>query len=120
MSTDICEVIITAPDVDWLADFTRQLVEQRLVASGHITSSIRSIYRWTGRVYDDTEARVALHTRPELFDAITAATNEQHPYEVPCIIAIPIVNANPVYQAWVLEMTSDASPSLTRDSSLLN
>jgi periplasmic divalent cation tolerance protein len=66
VSDEVCEVIITAPDADWLAEFTRRLVDDRLAASGHIIVPIRSIYRWQGQIYDKTEARVALHTRRSL------------------------------------------------------
>jgi uncharacterized protein involved in tolerance to divalent cations len=63
--TEVCEVVITAPDAEWLAGFTRRLVEDRLCASGHNIASIRSIYRWRGQIYDKSEARVALHTPGE-------------------------------------------------------
>ncbi|HEY0530618.1 MAG TPA: divalent cation tolerance protein CutA [Actinoplanes sp.] len=62
MTDDVCEVVITAADPSWLADFTRRLVEDRLAACGQQISAIRSIYRWDGAVQDDPEARVALHT----------------------------------------------------------
>jgi uncharacterized protein involved in tolerance to divalent cations len=44
-----CEVVITAPDAVWLADLSRELVEQRLCAGSHITE-IRTIYRWQGEI----------------------------------------------------------------------
>jgi periplasmic divalent cation tolerance protein len=66
MTDDLCEVIITAADADWLVEFTRRLVEARLAASGHNVSPIRSIYRWRGEIHDHAEARVALHTRRSL------------------------------------------------------
>ena len=60
---EVCEVIITAPDPDWLVEFTRRLVTDRLCASGHNFQPIRTIYRWQGQVHDKTEGRVALRTR---------------------------------------------------------
>ena len=47
MSTDICEVIITADDPEWLAAFTRTLVDERLAACGQNLTAIRSIYPCT-------------------------------------------------------------------------
>jgi len=113
--TDCCEVIITAPDAHWLAAFTRALVDDRLAACGHNITPIRSIYRWQGQVHDDTEARVALHTRAELVPAIVDRTNRDHPYDVPCVIATPIAAGNPAYLQWIRSETrssGDASPSL--------
>jgi uncharacterized protein involved in tolerance to divalent cations len=66
---EACEVVITAPDPDWLVEFTRRLVMDRLCASGHNFQPIRTIYRWQGQVHDKAEARVALRTRRSLIPA---------------------------------------------------
>ena len=105
MTEDVCEVIITGPDPAWLANFTRQLVEDRLAACGHTISTIRSIYRWDDAIQDEPEARVALHTRRSLVGAITERTRQEHPYDVPCVIALAVVDGDPDYIAWVLDGT---------------
>jgi Uncharacterized protein involved in tolerance to divalent cations len=74
---DLCEVTITASDADWLADFVRDLVERRLCAAGHITTSIRSIYRWQGQIYDRPEAVAKLHTRRDRVDEIVRLADER-------------------------------------------
>lgn len=102
---DICEVIITAPEEAWLIDFTRQLVTDRLAACGHHTP-IRAIYTWDQLIQDDNETRVALHTRASHVQSIIERTNAQHPYDVACVIATPITQANPDYRAWILDSTS--------------
>jgi len=104
VTTDICQVVITAPDPSWLAAFVRTLVEDRLCASGHV-AAIRSIYRWQDVIEDRPEAHVALHTRTDLVPAIIDRTNRVHPYEVPCVVALPITDANPVYRQWILDVT---------------
>jgi periplasmic divalent cation tolerance protein len=104
-SSDLCEVCITAPDADWLAEFTNQLVTDRLCACGHITGPIRSIYRWAGDIHDETETRVALHTRRALVPAIVAATQAVHPYEVPGIFVLPLVDGSPAYLQWIRDET---------------
>lgn len=105
MSTDICEVIVTADDAEWLVGFTRRLVEDHLAACGQQVMAIRSIYRWQGAIEDSAEARVALHTRASLVDQIVARANAEHPYDVPCVIALPIASGNPAYVQWVLDQT---------------
>jgi len=107
MNDEVCEVVITGPSQEWVASFTRQLVDDRLVACGHIINEIRSIYRWEGSVHDETEARVALHTRRSLVPAIVDRANRDHPYDVPCVIALPIVEGNPAYVDWVLNETAN-------------
>jgi periplasmic divalent cation tolerance protein len=103
---ECCEVVITAADPDWTAGFTRALVDERLAACGHLMQPIRSIYRWDGAVHDEAEVRVALHTRRSLVPAIVARTQQAHDYDVPCVIAMPLLDGNPEYLAWVLAQTS--------------
>ena len=98
---DLCEVTITAPDAGWLATFVRELVERRLCAAGHITTSIRSIYRWQGQIYDRTEAVAKLHTRRDRVDEIARLADERHPYEVPCVVAVPFVAGSRTYLDWI-------------------
>ncbi|GAB3191653.1 divalent-cation tolerance protein CutA [Geodermatophilus arenarius] len=104
---DVVEVVVTGPDADWLAGYTRTLVEERLAACGHQLAAIRSVYRWAGEVHDDPEARVALHTRAALVPAIVARTAELHPYDVPCVIALPLVGGGPDYLRWVVAETRE-------------
>ena len=106
MDEEFCEVVVTAADADWLAGFTRTLVEERLAACGHVIAAIRSVYRWEGAVHDEPEARVALHTRRSLVPAITARADELHPYDVPCVIALPLVAGNAAYLRWIADETA--------------
>jgi periplasmic divalent cation tolerance protein len=108
MEERFCEVVVTAGDADWLAGFTRTLVEERLAACGQLVAPIRSIYRWDGAVQDEGEARVALHTRRSLVDAIVARAAELHPYDVPCVIALPLSGGNPAYLEWLDAETRSA------------
>ncbi len=101
MTNDICEVIVTADNPDWLVSFTRSLVEDRLCACAQHVAPIRSIYRWEGEIQDDTEARVALHTHADLVPQLIERIRRDHPYDVPCILVFPVTNANPDYADWV-------------------
>jgi len=108
MTEPICEVIITANDEDWLINFTKSLVQDRLAACGHHVAPIRSIYRWGGSVQDDREIRVALHTRASLVPAIIGRARRDHPYKVPCVLALPVLTGNPDYLAWVVQETTES------------
>lgn len=103
---DLCEVIITAPDAEWLAAFTHRLVADRLCAGAHETTLIRSIYTWDGEIVDRPESRVALHTRSEHVEAIIRRADVEHPYEVPCVVALPIAGGNPAYTDWIIAETT--------------
>jgi periplasmic divalent cation tolerance protein len=104
---ECCEVVVTADDAGWLAGFTRTLVEERLAACGHLVEPVRSVYRWDGELHDEREARVMLHTRRDLVPAVVARTRELHPYEVPCVLASPLVGGEPAYLAWVAAETRE-------------
>jgi periplasmic divalent cation tolerance protein len=101
----IADVSITAGSADWLAEFTRSLVNDRLAACGNIVPSIRSIYRWEGAIEEDNEALVVLHTRESLVPAIIERADREHPYDTPQVLAVPVIDANPGYRAWVLAST---------------
>ncbi len=107
MTDQICELVITADSEDWLLGFTRSLVSERLVACGQHVTRIRSIYRWNDEIHHDDESRVALHTRLRLVPAIMDRVGREHPYDVPCVIALPIAMANREYLDWVLAETKD-------------
>jgi periplasmic divalent cation tolerance protein len=103
-ANEVCEVIITASDAEWLQQFSKRLVADRLSAAAHLVP-IRTVYRWKGRMHDTTESRVALHTRSSLVSEIVARTNREHSYEVPCVAAMPITDGNSEYIAWILDET---------------
>jgi periplasmic divalent cation tolerance protein len=103
---EFCEVVVTAADAESLAALTRTLVEERLAACGHQIAAIRSVYRWDGAVHDEPEARVALHTRRALVEALTARVVALHSYDVPCVIALPLVGGNPEYLRWIAAETT--------------
>ncbi|KUL27745.1 cation tolerance protein CutA [Actinoplanes awajinensis subsp. mycoplanecinus] len=105
-----CEVVITAPDASWLVDFSRRLVEDRLCAGSHVVTEIRAVYTWQGETVDRPEARVALHTRRSLVPEIVDLANRYHPYQVPCVIALPIADGNPAYLAWIVDETRRPQP----------
>lgn len=105
---DLCEVVITAPDPDWLLDFTRQLVDLRLCSAAHNFTPVRSVYRWEGRVHDRAEGRASLHTRVDLVPEIVRLAEQQHPYQVPGISTRPIDDGNPRYLQWIRAETRPA------------
>lgn len=98
------EVVITAPDAEWMRRFLRQLVDEHLAAAGHLYP-FDTIYRWRGEVYEKTETRGVLYTRASLVDRIVERTRREHPYEVPHVTAMPLTSGNPDYLAWIVSET---------------
>jgi periplasmic divalent cation tolerance protein len=81
--TELCEVVITAPDPDWLKDFSRALVTHGLCASAHNFAPVHSIYRWRGEVHERREGRVSLQTSRHRVPRIVTRAQQEHPTKYP-------------------------------------
>ena len=108
MSDALIEVEVTCPDMASAEAVARAALEARLAACANIAAGLRSLYRWEGRIEDEGELTVKLKTRAELFDRLAEAVAAAHPYDVPAILALPILRANGAYAAWVLAETEGA------------
>ena len=81
------------------------LVERGLVACVQL-SAIDSIYRWDGALQHDAEVRLLLKTTAANYATVEAAIREAHPYELPAIYALEVVEAFAPYADWVRAGTS--------------
>lgn len=79
------------------------LVERRLVACVNVLSGVTSIYRWRGKVERDEERLLVMKTRADHFEELRAAIVAWHSYEVPEIVALPLVAGHAPYLAWIDE-----------------
>ena len=67
---------------------------------------VRSIYRWNDKVAEDTEALMVIKTTETRYADVERLIIEQHPYELPEIIAVPIEQGFKQYMAWIEDTTS--------------
>ena len=104
--TNTLMVFITAPGEDDAAAIAKSLVEARLAACVNIVNNVRSIYTWQGKIEDDSEVLMTVKTRKGLFQALSDKVKELHPYDVPEIIAVPIVEGSEEYIQWIIDSTS--------------
>lgn len=98
-TVDAVEIVLTGPP-EFIDQHCERLVQQRLVACAQV-GQVRSTYRWEGRVEQDAEARAALHTVRANVAAVTRLTLDSHPYDVPCVLVLPIQVGNPEYLRWI-------------------
>ena len=106
--TDTIVVLINTGSEEQATEIARVLVDERLAACANIVSPIRSIYRWKDAVQDETEHMMIIKTRAELFAQLESRVKELHSYEVPEIIALPIVEGAKSYLDWVFASTATA------------
>jgi len=98
-------IFITAAGEEEAAVLARTLVEAKLAACVNMVSNVRSIYAWKGSIEDDREHLMIVKTQRHLFDRLAAKVREMHSYDVPEIIALPIVEGSPDYLKWLQEAT---------------
>lgn len=79
----------------------RGLVKDRLVACGTLLPKGASIYRWKGTMKEEAEVVVLLKTDASRWDALAAAVQDRHPYDVPELLALPVERANEPYLSWL-------------------
>ena len=103
-------VITNLPDADSAGRIGRLLVEQRLAACVNILAPCTSVYRWNDALETATEIPLLIKTTLARYPALQAALTAAHPYELPEIVAVPLLEGLPAYLAWVGTETADRHP----------
>ncbi len=103
MDSNTIVVLITAPNPESAQQIARALVEKRLAACVNLLSGVTSIYRWEGQVQEDAETLLICKTRRACLAALQREIQDVHPYQVPEIIALPVVAGLETYLNWVGE-----------------
>ncbi|MBD3320133.1 MAG: divalent cation tolerance protein CutA [Chitinivibrionales bacterium] len=104
-TTQVCMVYITAGNYDEARVIGKALVEEHLAACANILENMKSLYFWENALQDDSEAVLIVKTQTRLIDKMTQRITALHSYDVPCVVALPIVGGNPEYIRWVCDET---------------
>jgi periplasmic divalent cation tolerance protein len=79
----------------------RALVEARAAACVNVIPQIRSFYRWKGAVEEAGEWLLIVKTSRENFEKVRALLETAHSYELPEVLAIPVIEGSPMYLRWL-------------------
>jgi periplasmic divalent cation tolerance protein len=99
--TDKIVVFTTCETEDEASRLAKHLVEKKLAACVNILPKIRSVYRWKEKIEDAPEVLLIIKSRRDHFDELRAEIAKMHSYEIPEVIAIPVVDGSPAYLAWL-------------------
>lgn len=105
--TEFCLVLVTAPSEEVARKIASNLLAKKLAACVNLVPPVSSLYHWKGEIVEDQETLMIVKCRSELFEGeVVAAVKQIHPYEVPEIIALPVVKGAPDYLDWMRGVTA--------------
>lgn len=95
-------VFCTVP-VDYANTLATELVTQRKASCVNILPQVQSVYQWQGSVEQDNEALLIIKTTQAAYPALERFISDNHPYDTPEIIAMPVTEGLPAYLTWLAE-----------------
>ena len=104
--TELLLVMTSLPDEDAAKALAKRVIGTHLAACVQIQTGVQSIYRWEGRVCEEQEAVLLAKTTAAQWPAISTFIKQNHPYEVPEIIAQSITHSHTDYARWVIAETT--------------
>lgn len=105
MNTGFIIIIITCPSGKEAKAISARLLEERLVACANIIPGIRSIFRWKGKIRSAGETIVLFKAKKKDFKLIEREIKRLHSYDVPEIVAVPILTGSSDYLKWIAAET---------------
>jgi periplasmic divalent cation tolerance protein len=99
--TDKIVVFSTCATEEEAAKLARVLVEAKVAACVTIVPAARSIYRWQGAIESAAECVLIIKSSRPLFEQLRSALEAAHAYEVPEVLALPVVAGAPNYMNWL-------------------
>ena len=101
INSSLLVVITSLPSLEQAQTIARQLVENRLAACVQIQQGVNSIYRWDGKICEENEVLLSAKTSRALWEEIRGFIQNNHPYDLPEIIAFTPADYEQQYGQWV-------------------
>jgi periplasmic divalent cation tolerance protein len=79
----------------------KALVESRLAACVNILDNMQSIYRWEGKIQEESEVVLIAKTTDTLLSSLIDKVKSLHSYDCPCIVSLPVLDGYPPFLDWV-------------------
>lgn len=104
--TELLLVMTSLPDMEVAKALAMRLIDANLAACVQLQSGVQSIYRWEGRICEEQEVVLVAKTTAGQWTTISDYIKQNHPYDLPEIIAHPITHSDPDYARWVIAETT--------------
>ncbi|UCD42702.1 MAG: divalent-cation tolerance protein CutA [Chloroflexota bacterium] len=106
MNVEYIIVLITCPNKEVSEEVANALLDQKLAACVNMMTPVTSLYTWEGEINRDEEMLLIVKSRADLFEKdLIPAVKAIHPYDVPEIIALPIIMGSEDYLGWIKDVT---------------
>ncbi len=102
-------ILVTTSSKEEARKLADALLEERLIACANIVEGIRSLFRWQESVCNEEESLLILKTLACRLEEIQTRVEELHSYEVPEIIALPVIGGSEDYLDWVAQESDPAT-----------
>lgn len=96
----LLQVQTTLSSVDDAHTLAAGLVQDRLAFCAQIGAAVESVYPWQGRIERQPEIPLTLKTTPAVLPALKARLLQDHPYDVPELLVLPVIETHDAYLAW--------------------
>jgi periplasmic divalent cation tolerance protein len=94
-------ILVTTKDKQEAEKITKALLNERLIACGNIINPVTSFFHWSGKINKAEECLIVMKSRMDLFAQVAERVKGLHSYEVPEILALPIVDGSKAYFDWM-------------------
>ena len=101
----LCLVYITTGTLKEAKNIGQILVKQKLVACVNILGEMNSIFSWKGNIEENAEVVMVAKTRKTHIPRLIKTVKNNHSYESPCILELPIQGGDPDFLNWILKET---------------
>jgi len=101
MDVDFIVVLMTVPGQEEAQRISQSLLKEKLVACVNVIPEVHSLYWWQGKIDNADEVLLVAKSRKSYFDKIKDCVRTHHSYEVPEILALPVVGGNDEYLNWI-------------------
>jgi len=94
-------VLVTTSSKQEAEKIAQQLLEDKLIACVNIVDSVSSYFHWGGKIDHAAECLMLIKTRADMFKVLAEKVTALHSYDVPEILALPILKGSKAYLDWL-------------------